>query len=380
MARKAVEKNISYDDERKIYYVNFDYGKDEHGKRIKKTETFKDIKEARKALNSFKADKDKNNLVIPTSLTLKSWLEYWLNDIKGIRCEETTLYGYRNIINSHVIPTIGDIKLQAVTPSVINSYIRQMKDKGLSDNTIRKHYVLLKEALKHAVNEDKILKNPLDKVDQLKQTRTEREYYNVEQYQKLLEVVKDDIRAEIIVKLAGMLGLRREEIVVLKWRNIDFDNKIIAIVEARAQAGSTVYEKETKNKSSYRSLHLPDSIIETLKRIKAAQEENKRLFGTSYKDGGYVIAWEDGAPYNPNYISNIVSKIVKDNSLDYITLHGLRHSFSSISNDLGVSMFDISKALGHSTVETTSRIYTHMFDPTHKRAVDKISEVLSNKK
>lgn len=372
MARKVVAKNISFDDQRGIYYVNFDYGKDENGKRIKATKTYKDLKEAKKALTAFEADKNKNNVVMPTGILLKVWLEYWLKDIKGIRCEETTLYGYKIIVYNHIIPSIGEIKLQAVTPAVINAYIRQMKEKGLSDNTIRKHYVLLKDSLKHAVNEDKLIKNPLDKVEPLKEVKNERDYYTVEQLKKLFEVVKGD-RLEIVVKLAGMLGLRREEIAALKWKNVDFDSKKIAIVEARTQAGKSIVEKDTKNDSSYRTLHAPEGIMSLLFSIKAKQEEDKGLLGTSYNDGGYTVAWEDGSPYKPNYLSDILAKIVKDNNLDYITLHGLRHTFSSISNDLGVSMFDISKTLGHSTIATTSKIYTHMFDPTHKSAIDTVS-------
>ncbi|MDL2248745.1 tyrosine-type recombinase/integrase [Tyzzerella sp. OttesenSCG-928-J15] len=375
MARKVVVKNIWYDDVRKTHYVSFEYGKDENGKRVKTTKTYKSLREAKKALSDFEADKIKNNIVIPTKLTLKDWLEYWLNDIKGIRCGETTLYGYKNIINKHINPTIGNVQLQAVTPSVINSYIRQMKTKGLTDNTIRKHYALLKDALKHAVNEDKILKNPLDKVEPLKEVKNERDYYNLEQLKKLLEVVDGD-RMEIVVKLAGMLGMRREELAALKWKNIDLENKTIAIVEARTQAGKHIIEKDTKNASSYRTLHMPNDIAELLTKIKAAQEENKRLLGSGYTDGGYVICWEDGTPYKPNYLSDILTKIVRENNLDYITLHGLRHTFSSISNDLGVSMFEISKTLGHSTVATTSKIYTHMFDPIHKSAIDTVSGAL----
>ncbi len=215
MGRKAVQRNISFDDVREIYYVHFDYGKDENGKRIKATKTFKDFKEAKKTLTAFEADKNKGNIVAPTGILLKNWLEYWLNDIKNIRCEETTLYGYKNIIYNHIIPSIGELKLQAVTPSVINSYIRLMHDKGLSDNTIRKHYALLKDALKYAVNEDKIIKNPLEKVEPLREVKNERDYYTVEQFKKLLLVVNGD-RMEIVVRLAGMLGLRREEIAALK--------------------------------------------------------------------------------------------------------------------------------------------------------------------
>jgi len=142
MARVAVEKNIAFDNVRNIYYVNFDYGKGEDGKRIKQQKTFKTIKEARRALTAFTNDKNNNNIVRPTGTLLKTYLEYWLNDIKGTRCEQTTLSAYRNIINNHIIPEIGELALQKITPAVVNKYMRAMTDKGLSDNTIRKHYVL----------------------------------------------------------------------------------------------------------------------------------------------------------------------------------------------------------------------------------------------
>jgi len=374
MARVAVEKNIAFDDVRKIYYVNFDYGKGEDGKRIKKQKTFKTVKEAKKALTAFTNDKNNQNIVRPTGILLKAYLEYWLNDIKGIRCEETTLSAYRNIVNNHIIPEIGELALQKITPSVINKYMRAMTEKGLSDNTIRKHYVLLKDCLKYAVHEEKLLKNPLDKVEQLKATRTERDYYTPEQLEKLFELVKGD-KIEIVVRLASLVGLRREEISALKWKNVDFEKKEIRVVEARTQAGGMVVEKATKNASSRRSLHISDSLLELLKKIKQEQAENKKFLGNTYIDNDFVICKVDGTPHKPNYWSDLLLKIVKDNQLDHITLHGLRHTFTSIANDEGVTMFSISKALGHSNLSTTSKIYTHLFDVTHKDAITKVAEV-----
>jgi len=218
------------------------------------------------------------------------------------------------------------------------------------------------------------LKNPLDKVEQLKEKRTERDYYTPEQLEKLFELVKGD-KIEIVVRLASLLGLRREEISALKWKNVDFVKQEIHVVEARTQAGGNVVEKETKNKSSRRSLHFPDSLSELLKKIKQEQEENKKFLGSTYTDSDFVICKVDGTPHKPNYWSDLLLKIVKDNQLDHITLHGLRHTFTSMANDKGVTMFDISKALGHSTIATTSKVYTHLFDVTHKDAITKVAEI-----
>lgn len=185
MARIAVEKNIAFDDEKKLFYVTMDYGKDSTGKRIKTTKTFEKKKDAQTALKSFKADKIKGTLVFPSVLTVENWLTYWLNDIKTIKCEETTLYGYKNIINNHLIPKLGHHKLQELNTSIINKYFKGKLEEGLSKNTIRKHYDILKDTLKHAVNEDKILKNPLDKIEPIKTQKNEMNFYSVEQLKTL---------------------------------------------------------------------------------------------------------------------------------------------------------------------------------------------------
>lgn len=371
MARKTIEKNIAFDDVKELFYVTFNYGVNEEGKRVKTTKTFETKKKARAALVQFESDKVKGNVVMPNKLTAEKWINYWL-DIKSIKCEETTIYGYKNIINKHLIPYFGEYKLQNITPTVINKYFKFKLDEKLSKSTVRKHQDLLKNILKQAVLEDKMIKNPMDRVEAIKPEKTEMNFYNIEQLQTLFNIVKGN-RMEIVIKLAGILGLRREEISGLKWNSVDFENKKITINRARTQAGKKYVEKGTKNTSSYRTLHAPQEIIELLVKIKTKQEENKNLIGKGYVDDGWVIAWENGEPYRPNYLSTLFKNIIDDNQLPPLRLHDLRHSFASVANSLNINLYDISKALGHSKVGTTSDIYTHVFDKTHKKAIDKVA-------
>jgi len=126
----------------------------------------------------------------------------------------------------------------------------------------------------------------LDKVEPIKVQKNEKNFYNIEQLKPLFALVHND-RMEIVVKLAGMLGLRREEIAGLKWDNVDFESSIITIAEARTQAGKKTIEKGTKNSFSHRSLHAPEEIIDLLTVIKATQEEQKALLGDAYKVEGH---------------------------------------------------------------------------------------------
>jgi integrase len=374
LARIKIERNISFDDERKLFYVNMDYGNDEKGIRIKKTKTFIKKSEALKALKEFEADKTKGSLVAPSSTTFQDWIQYWIEDVKSMQCAETTLYGYRNIINNHLIPILGKCKLQDMSVTMLNKYFKKKQTEGLTKTTIRKHYDLLKSVFKQALDEEKILKNPLDKIDPIKPEDKEMNFYNTDQLKTLFAIIEDD-RMEIVVKLAGLLGLRREEIAGLKWKNVDFEDKTIKISEVRTQAGKDTIEKGTKTKSSKRTLHMPDEILELLKKIRSIQEENQKILLCEFE---YVVAWDDGKPYRPNYLSDLFKKIIDDHKLPPLRLHDLRHTFASLANELGISLYDISKALGHGDVGVTSKVYTHSFDKTHKSAISKIASILSD--
>ena len=373
MARVSVEKNISYDDVKKLYYVYMDYGKDENGKRIRNTKTFQSKSEAKIALKEFEADKTKGTLVIPKTTNIKEWLEYWMNNIVKPNRQQATIYGYQQMIDNHILPALGSISIQQLKPKQIQQYYTMlMTEKGLSPNSARKHHDLLKTAFKLAVKQDILISNPVEKVDPPKIIRKEIRYYKPDELIRLFELVKGD-RLETVVKLAGYLGLRREEICGLKWDRIDLNNRLIHINSARTAAGSQIIEKCTKNESSNRTLYIQDELFEILKQEKTRQDKNKEFFGKEYIDEGYVVVQDNGKPYRPNRISEIFTKFIKDKDMPQITLHGLRHTFASIANSANATVFDISKALGHSTSATTAKIYMHMLDKTHEETLKKVA-------
>lgn len=378
MARKKVERSIAYDDVKKLYYVTFDYGKDENGKRHKPTKTFYSKVEARRALKEFEANKTKGSLVMPKKMTLQEWLTYWMDDIIRLTRAETTVYAYQKIIENHIEPELGSIPIQELKAQQIQRYYTKMaKEKELSKNTIRKHHDLLNTAFKLAVKQDVIVNNPIDKVEAPKIEDTDIKFYSPEQLNALLEAVKGD-RLEIIVYLGGLGGLRREEICGLTWNNIDFEKNVIHIVQVRTAAGKNEVIKAPKSKSSKRDISIPDIMLAALKREKAKQEENKAFLGAAYFDSDFVAVHDDGKPYRPNYLSEIFTRFIKEHDLQYITLHGLRHSFASVANVAGASLFDISKVLGHSNTAITGNIYTHVIAPSHEGTMQKVADSIAS--
>lgn len=376
MSRKKVETNISFDESRTLFYVYMDYGQDEDGKRIKKYVTYLTLAAARRGLREFRSEQDAHQQVAPRAMTLDQWLEYWMDIVIRPNRAETTIYGYRKIIENHLSPALGAIPLQKLTPQHLQQYYTGlMREKGLAANTVRRHHDLLSASLHMAMRQDMIMRCPTDRVEPPRVIPHEARFYSPENL-KLLYVMMEGHWLEVIVKLAGSLGLRREEICGLHWESVDFDLRKIHIKEARTSAGANIFLKETKNRASTRVLHMSDDLFRLLKRERVRQAENKLARGSTYEDTGLVAVDNCGHPYSPNAVSLAFTRFIRKSNLPKITLHGLRHTFATVASAQGAPLFDIGKALGHSTPATTGRIYTHLLDQTHVATLDRVAAAL----
>jgi integrase len=376
MARETVERNIKYDTKSKLYFVDLYYGMDESGKRIRKYKTFPSLKEARAALRAHEHSRDIGTMITPKETTLSEWLDYWLNDMMKPQLKPTTLYGYKQLIVNHIKPLLGSHKLQAIKPITVQKfYVTLMEEHGLSPNTVRKHHNLLVSAFKAAVKQEVLLKSPMDGVEPPKKIKREASVYTAEQMLTLFDKVRGT-RLEPLVMLCAYLGLRREEACGLSWSDIDYETQTIRIVNTRTMAGGVIIEGDTKTDESTRKLHMTDDLAEFLRKEQARQNANRASLGDAYAPGDYILVWDDGQPYRPNYLSELFTKFLKKHNLPKIVLHEIRHTFASLSNEAGVQDFNIGKALGHSTPSTTKKIYMHLFDQKHTAAMEAVAAIL----
>ena len=381
MARKAVERNIAYDDQRKLYYVSMELGRDENGKRIKQYRTFPTLAAARNGLRDFHAgierEREQARKLAPAQeLDLSHWLEYWMDSIVRPNRAETTVYAYQKIIDNHIDPALGTVPLKKLPPKMVQEYYTEtQRANGLSSNTMRRHHDLLSSALRSAVRQDVIPASPMERVEPPRVRTTESYFYNNQELKLLYQKIEGNI-LELAVKLAGSLGMRREEICGLKWENVDLQRHLVLIREARTAYGATIVQKETKNRSSVRTLYLPDEVYLLLEQEQARQQQERCIQSPTYNPTDHVILDAKGVPYSPNALSLAFTRFVKKNDLPRLTFHGLRHTFATIASCQGASLFDIGKALGHSTPATTGRIYTHLVDRTHEELVQRVSDAL----
>jgi integrase len=361
------------------FRVTLDSGTDGKGKRIRKYVTASSESEAKKLLTEFEYNMQRNLVVQTTKMTFSEFLNHWMENYVKYNCEETTMYGYNNIIYKHIIPYLGNFELQKLQPVHIQQYYKHLMDeKGLSPNTVHKHHACIRKALDYGLKQQFVHRNVSDAVTLPKKERFEGQSYTKDQLNVLLEGVKDT-KLELPVYLAGYLGLRREEINGLKWKYIDLEQRLIHITEVRTSAGSKEIIKVPKTEKSKRTLYITDELLEVILKTKRIQEEYKRLLGDEYVATDYIYVHNNGEPYRVNSVTEQFEKFLGKNGLPKIRLHDLRHTFASILYEAGVDLKAISEALGHSDLGTTNKIYTHRFDKTHKKTVSAMSEALKRR-
>lgn len=268
----------------------------------------------------------------------------------------------------------------------IQEYYNILFSDGLSANSVIHHHAIIRKALDYAYKMDIIPNNPADKVQRPKKEQYIGSFYNENELNELFEKSKDD-PLNLIIRMASYYGLRRSEVLGLKWDAFDFDNKTITIKHTvtigRIDGKRQIYSKDrTKNKSSYRTLPLIDDIADRLLEFKGQQEYFKKAFGKSYynKDKEYVFVKPDGKLTRPDYVSEHFKNLLKNLGLRHIRFHDLRHSCASLLLAKGIPMKAIQEWLGHSNFSTTANIYAHLDSNSKQLSAQAITSAFEIKK
>ena len=353
-----------------LYYMVLSY-KDKSGKRISKwmptgLPVKGNKKRAEDMLMAARAEFVAGKAAIDRDMPFSSYLVQWM-EIARSTLKPNTAAGYASMIQNPIAPyfqqrgiTLGG--LQAVDIQMF--YTSQLK--RVSANTVIHYHAIIHRALKYAVKTDLIDVNPADKVERPRKDRFTASFYDGNEVNRLFQAARGT-PLELPVMLAAFYGLRRSEVVGLKWDAIDFENKTIAIrhtVTACAEKGRRieVAADTTKTASSRRTLPLVPAFQTKLAALKEQQEKNRILCGRSYCTDylGYVLVDAMGNRLKLSYISTAFPVLLKRNGLRPIRFHDLRHSCASLLLKNGVPMKQIQEWLGHSDFSTTANIYAHL--------------------
>ena len=308
----------------------------------------------------------KENEDISSDMLFADYMELWLEIIRN-SVEKTTFSSYTQMVKGKIAPYFRNtgLTLDGIQAKHIQSfYLHELKT--VSPGTVIHYHANIHKALKYAVRIDLITSNPVDKVDRPKPQAFMASYYSAEEMEKLFEAAQGH-KLELIIQLAAFYGLRRAEVMGLRWEAIDFEAKTLTIrhivTSTRIDGKKILVEADrAKTKSSLRTLPLVDPIAERLKAVKEQQEYNQKICGNCYNQEylGYVFVDAMGNLIQPDSVTTGFPQLLKENGLRRIRFHDLRHSCASLLLKEGVPMKQIQEWLGHSDISTTANIYAHL--------------------
>ncbi len=300
-------------------------------------------------------------------LPFTDYIEKWLNSARP-SLATTTFQSYSNMIKARILPYFQPLglELREVTPQHIEDFYQTILDDNCTTNTVIHYHSILRKAMQVAVKKDIIPKNPVDKVQRPKKNVFHGNFYTEEEMMTLFDALSGD-PLELCVKIAAYYGLRRSEVLGLRWDAIDLERKTISInhkvIEAEVDGKFIpVGEDVLKTKSSFRTLPLIPAVEKLLLAEKEKQEMFRRLFKKSYcRDYlDYICVDQTGNLLRPNYVTEHFAWLIQKYDLKKIRFHDLRHTCASLLLSNGISMKQIQIWLGHSTFATTADIYAHL--------------------
>ncbi len=286
--------------------------------------------------------------------------------------EPNTYQQYRSVAHYHLVPALGQIKLQKLTTAMVQAFYAQKQKDGKSSRTIAIIHSVLSSALENAISWDLVTRNVAKSAKHPTVERYEAQTLTMEQASKLLEVARGS-QMDAMLLFALTTGMRRGEILSLRWADVDFERSVVFVHRTVNRiVGRGFVEGEPKTKAGRRRILLPDVSIETLRSHKVAQEQARIKAAERWVERGIVFANTIGGFLSTNLVRRRFRELLKNAGLPGIRFHDLRHSAATILFAAGVQLKVVSERLGHASIATTADIYSHVLPEMQQEVVDKI--------
>ena len=310
--------------------------------------------------------------------TVGQWMDVWYENYAKIKVRLSSHQTYKGYIKNHIKPNIGDIPLEKLTTLDLQRLYKTLlargrvdrleskgQPKGLSPKTVRNIHQVLSSALKLAQEQRLILTNPAEGCALPKVEHREMKTLPMEQLQSFLREAKDSGVFELYY-LELATGLRRGELLGLKWEDIDLEHGDLRVRRQIARINGRVVEAPLKTKNAYRTLPLAEDTISIL-------EEQKKKVGSS----PWVFPSATGGPISPDSVLHMLHRVLKRAELPEVRFHDLRHTFATLALQNGVDIKTVSGMLGHFSAGFTLDTYAHVTTSAQKAAANTMGKLLS---
>lgn len=416
--------------------ARYSAGTDENGKQIQRSIYGKTSEEVKQKLRKILTSLDEGTYIEPKKIKISQWLDTWFEDYKKPTVKPNTLACYENMIKKHINPVIGNVLLRDLRADQVQKLYNTVS-KDYSKRMVELTHVTLHNALEQAIKNDLLFRNVTDLVD-LPKGKDERDGSSEEpprvltedEQDKLLKAIKGD-RMEAPIILMLYTGLRRGELLGLKWEDIDLDEKMLHVnrlmcrfknYDDAAETKTTLDFGTLKTAKSKRDIPLIDELIPVLKAHKARQKAERVRAGEAHnKNNNMIVSNELGEPVDPRTFKKIFDRMLEKAGMaklkmpygwkpgqpipedftfpkwftpperwepgkpfpmgfippEGINVHAMRHTFATRGLENGIELKVMQELLGHSTIVLTGDIYSHVLPNKKREAVNKLSAIFT---
>lgn len=339
-------------------------------------------------------------LTAPTKTTVEDWMTTWLNDYMASTTKPTTFSLYKTIIEAYIVPHLGPVQLSKLQTSDLQRFYKLLLEQGrrkkpaedkkgkpkkekkalppgLAPKTVHRIHQVLYSALKQAVLEHKIPYNPCENAKPPKPETKPIQPLTAAEVKKFLNFIRFDWFYPVFLTELGT-GLRRGELLGLKWGDIDLEAATVQIRRSLVVVdGHALLQDDVKTKSSRASITIPDEVVRILTKYKERLTDELRGLDHELDNDDLVFTWKDGRPVNPNHIRRHFSNLLEKAGLPHIRFHDLRHTYATLLLEAGEHPKVVQEMLRHKQISTTLDIYSHVVPGMKIKAASTINGILT---
>lgn len=346
----------------KRYYIVVDIGTGDERKQ-KWLSGFESKKDAEKELPRILNELNDGTYIEPSKKKYADFINDWHKNRKS-KVSKNTYVTYEYMIDKHIKPNLGHFRLDKLNSLAIDNFYSELEREGKSSATIKKIHSIVRASLEYAVQYQLIKRNPASVVQPPTVKHKDIVVWDEQQMIAFLDFVKDEWDY-IVYHLALYTGMRKGEILGLKWSDIDFINNKIRVMRSYSKTGFS----EGKTSNARRVIDIDESTIELLLKRKKKVSENKLKMGQDYNDLDLIICRPTGDPVDVRNVNRRFDKFVEKSNLPKIRFHDMRHTHATLMLKMGVPVKVVSERLGHGSIEMTLNTYTHLLPSMQFEAV-----------
>ena len=360
------------------WQVSFDLGRDASGKRLTKAVTIRGTKaEAQRKLREMLTELDHGRNPVPANISLRDWLDRWMSEeIQPPKRRQRTYETYQHVIDRHIVPYLGRLKLARVGPTHIQELENRLST-HLSPKMVNQVHIVLSGAFKYARRMEQVHRSPVSLVSPPSVQQTEVPPPDIPAIRSVLELAKKDGNALYpAMHLVAYTGMRRGEVMGLRWELVDLRTGTLRVESSLVQTRIGVIQEPPKTNSGRRVVDLDAGTVEVLEEHRQRQEQMRERMGEMFQDRGWVFADELGDPISPKRLYDTVKRYGERAGHPGTTVRSLRHFHASLMLQGGENPVVVSKRLGHSKVSTTLDIYAHVLPGRQKQAAEAFADAM----